>query len=249
MRARGAHPGATHDAPPLARRIAEQDWRCIERELDARGHAVLPELLCADECEALTALYGVERRFRSRVDMVRHGFGRGEYKYFRYPLPDPVQELRALLYPPLAGIANRWHEMTGTEIRFPGTLESCLASCHAAGQVQPTPLLLRYGEEDFNCLHQDRYGEYVFPLQVTVLLSRPGVDFTGGAFVLTEQRPRMQSRVEVIPLEQGDAVAFAANQRPVNGSRGPYRVKVRHGVSRVRSGRRFAFGLIFHDAL
>lgn len=180
--------------------------------------------------------------------MSRHGFGRGEYRYFAYPLPSPVGELRAALYPPLALIANEWSRRLGEKRRFPATLEAFLARCHGAGQVKPTPLLLQYGPDDYNCLHQDLYGEWVFPLQLTVLLSQPGRDFSGGEFVLTEQRPRMQSRVEVVPLEQGDAVLFAVAERPVRGVRGEYRVKLRHGVSRVRSGRRHTLGVIFHDA-
>jgi hypothetical protein len=193
-------------------------------------------------------MYDEDARFRSTVVMARHGFGRGEYRYFAYPLPQRLQELRSALYGPLAAIANRWTHALGQDLRYPDQLDDFLARCHAAGQLRPTPLILRYRAGDYNCLHQDLYGEQVFPLQVAVLLSRPGADFSGGEFVLTEQRPRMQSRVEVVPLEQGDAVVFAVNQRPVQGTRGPYRVAMRHGVSRLRSGERFTLGIIFHDA-
>ncbi|MDO8378516.1 2OG-Fe(II) oxygenase [Phenylobacterium sp.] len=218
-------------------------------DLDTYGCAVLPGLLTPSECRDLAALYGQEEGFRSRVVMARHGFGRGEYRYFSYPLPDPVQQLRETLYPRLVGIANRWNETMGIGVRYPLRHKDFLARCHAAGQVRPTPLLLQYGPGDYNCLHQDLYGEHVFPLQVAVLLSAPGTDFTGGEFVLTEQRPRMQSRAEVVPLGQGDAVVFAVHHRPVQGTRGPYRVTLRHGVSRLRSGTRHTLGVIFHDAL
>jgi hypothetical protein len=201
------------------------------------------------ECEALAALYRDEDLFRSRVVMQRHNFGRGEYKYFAYPLPALVAELRTALYPPLARIANTWNATLGRDARFPEEHAAFIARCHGAGQSRPTPLLLLYGEDDYNCLHQDLYGEHVFPLQLTILLSEPARDFTGGEFVLTEQRPRMQSRAEVVPLEQGDAVVFAVQQRPVAGSRGAYRVTMRHGVSRVRSGRRMTAGIVFHDAV
>jgi len=220
----------------------------LEAELDAHGCAVLPALLTPAQCRDLAALYGQEEGFRSRVVMARHGFGKGEYRYFAYPLPDPVQALRESLYPRLVGIANRWNETLGVPVRYPLRHEEFLARCHAAGQVRPTPLLLQYGPGDYNCLHQDLYGEHVFPLQVAVLLSAPGEDFTGGEFVLTEQRPRMQSRAEVVPLRQGDAVVFAVHHRPVQGTRGPYRVTLRHGVSRLRSGARHTLGVIFHDA-
>jgi uncharacterized protein len=220
----------------------------IEAELDARGCATVSGLLTASECEELAGLYDDEERFRSRVVMARHGFGRGEYKYFTYPLPELVGELRESLYPPLVAVANRWNRAMGVEVEYPDDHAAFVRRCHAAGQTRPTPLLLRYEEGDYNCLHQDLYGEHVFPLQWTVLLSRPGRDFTGGEFVLTEQRPRMQSRVEVVALEQGDAVVFAVHRRPVEGSRGFYRVNLRHGVSRVRSGRRHTLGVIFHDA-
>lgn len=224
------------------------DWQAIEDDLNRHGCAVVPGLLDTGACRALAAQYEQPERFRSRVVMARHGYGRGEYQYFAYPLPEPVAALRSALYAPLAAIANRWQASLGLAARFPLEHDAFLARCHAAGQVRPTPLLLRYGEGDYNCLHQDLYGEHVFPLQLAVLLSRPQVDFTGGEFVLTEQRPRMQSRVEVVPLQQGDAVIFAVAQRPVNGVRGSYRVTMRHGVSRLRSGARHTLGVIFHDA-
>jgi len=223
-------------------------WPAVAAQLDSQGCAVLPSLLTSADCRELAELYAEESRFRSRVVMSRHGFGRGEYKYFAYPLPPLVTELRTALYPHLAPVANEWSRRLGAEPRYPASLEAFLRCCHAAGQVKPTPLLLQYGPEDYNCLHQDLYGEWVFPLQLTVLLSQPGRDFTGGEFVLTEQRPRMQSRAEVVPLAQGDAVVFAVHHRPVRGTRGDYRVNLRHGVSRVRSGRRHTLGVIFHDA-
>ncbi|WP_242594758.1 2OG-Fe(II) oxygenase [Corallococcus exiguus] len=232
----------------IAERVRAVDWEGTGRELDARGCAALEHLLTPDECEALALLYDVEDAFRSRVVMARHGFGRGEYKYFDHPLPEVVTELRTALYPCLAPIANRWNTAMGIDVRYPDVHADFLARCHEAGQVRPTPLLLRYGVDDYNCLHQDLYGEHVFPLQVAILLSEPGRDFTGGEFVLTEQRPRMQSRAEVIPLRQGDAVVFAVHHRPVQGTRGTYRVNLRHGVSRVRSGMRHTMGIIFHDA-
>ncbi|MDY0744419.1 2OG-Fe(II) oxygenase [Paucibacter sp. R3-3] len=220
----------------------------LEAELNEQGCALLPGLLDAGDCTAIAALYAREEGFRSRVLMQRHGFGRGEYRYFAYPLPDPVAGLRERFYPVLAPIANRWHQAMGLEPRFPATHGEFLQRCHAAGQTRPTPLLLQYDAGDYNCLHQDLYGEHVFPLQIAVLLSEPGRDFEGGEFVLTEQRPHMQSRAEVVPLRQGDAVVFAVNHRPVTGSRGVYRVAMRHGVSRLRSGRRHTLGVIFHDA-
>lgn len=224
------------------------DWERAEAELDARGCALLPGLLSAADCAALAALYESPDRFRSKVIMQRHGFGQGEYQYFAYPLPEPVAALRCALYEPLVPIANRWHQALGLDARFPARHADFIARCHAAGQRRPTPLLLRYREGDYNCLHQDLYGEQVFPLQIAVLLSEPGEDFEGGEFVLTEQRPRQQSRPEVVPLRRGDAVLFAVNQRPVMGTRGIYRVAMRHGVSRLRAGRRHTLGLIFHDA-
>lgn len=224
------------------------DWKRVEAELDRQGCAMIEGLLAAEECRAVEALYADDARFRSRIVMERHGYGRGEYKYFSYPLPDPVARLREALYPRLAPIANRWNESMGIDVRFPERLEAFLARCHAAGQERPTPLLLRYGAGDYNCLHQDLYGEHVFPLQVAILLSRPEEDFSGGEFVMTEQRPRMQSRPMVVPLRQGDAVAFAVHHRPVRGTRGFHRVNLRHGVSELRSGRRHTLGIIFHDA-
>jgi hypothetical protein len=221
----------------------------LETDLDAQGCAVIEKLLSREECHAFAALYPEERHFRSTVPMARHGFGRGEYRYFRYPLPDQLTALRATLYRRLAPIADRWNERMGIARRYPADHADYLVECHAAGQRRPTPLLLRYGPGDYNCLHQDLYGDLVFPLQVAVLLSEPGQDFAGGEFVLTEQRPRLQSRAEVVPLRQGDGVAFAVNQRPVAGSRGCYRVTMRHGVSRIRSGQRHTLGIIFHDAL
>jgi hypothetical protein len=232
----------------VARRVDALAWERVAQDLDAHGCARVEGLLGADACEALAGLYPLEDRFRSRVVMARHGFGRGEYRYFRYPLPELVSALRTALYPRLAPLANRWHEALGSEVRFPAEHAAYLARCHRAGQRRPTPLLLRYGAGDYNCLHQDLYGEHVFPIQATILLSAPGRDFTGGEFVLTEQRPRMQSRAEVVALAQGDAVLFAVHHRPLRGARGVYRVNLRHGVSRLRSGLRYALGLIFHDA-
>jgi hypothetical protein len=216
--------------------------------LDRDGYAVLPRLLSADECRDLAALYDERERFRSRVVMARHGYGSGEYKYLAYPLPPLVAGLRQSLYPSLAPIANRWQAQLGREAGFPDTLDRYLARCHQAGQQRPTPLILKYGPGDYNCLHQDLYGELVFPLQATVLLSRPGDDFSGGEFLLVEQRPRRQSKGEIVPLRQGDAVIFPVNHRPVAGARGAYRATMRHGVSRVHSGNRFTLGIIFHDA-
>jgi len=233
----------------LIRKVLDgTDWAAVAARLNATGCALLPGLLAPAACRELAGLYPDEPRFRSRVVMSRHGFGRGEYKYFTYPLPPLIGELRTALYPRLAPIANEWSRRLREDRRYPASLAAFLASCHAAGQVKPTPLLLQYGPEDYNCLHQDLYGEWVFPLQLTVLLSEPRRDFTGGEFVLTEQRPRMQSRVEVVPLGQGDGVVFAVHHRPVHGARGDYRVNLRHGVSRVHSGRRHTLGVIFHDA-
>ena len=229
-------------------RVDAIDWAQATADLDAQGCAVLKGLLSPEECAALAALYPDDKNFRSRIVMGRHGFGRGEYKYFAYPLPDLIAQLRPALYARLCPVANRWNETMGIDIRYPDSHEAFLKRCHDAGQTRPTPLLLQYGVDDYNCLHQDLYGEHVFPLQVAILLSQPGRDFTGGEFVLTEQRPRMQSRPEVVPLAQGDAVAFAVHVRPVQGTRGPYRVNLRHGVSRVRSGHRHTVGVIFHDA-
>ncbi|HKW54151.1 MAG TPA: 2OG-Fe(II) oxygenase [Stellaceae bacterium] len=228
-------------------RITGIDAAQLTASLDERGYATLPALLDAGQCRALAALYADETAFRSRVVMQRHGFGHGEYKYLRYPLPAPVAELRHALYPLLAPVANRWREALGEEGRFPAALDGFLAECHAAGQTRPTPLILRYAAGDYNCLHQDLYGALVFLLQLTILLSDPA-DFTGGEFLLVEQRPRMQSKGEVVPLRQGEAVVFAVHHRPVRGTRGFYRVNQRHGVSRLRSGTRATLGIIFHDA-
>jgi hypothetical protein len=238
-------------APALAsidERVDAIDWTRVGLALDAQGSAVVEDLLSAAECMALAALYADDARFRSRVVMARHGFGRGEYKYFDYPLPEPVAHLRTALYPKLAPIANRWHAAMAMATRFPEDHAAFIECCHAAGQTRPTPLLLQYREGDYNCLHQDLYGAQVFPLQVVILLSEPGRDFSGGEFVMTEQRPRMQSRVDVLPLRQGDAAVIAVHQRPMQGTRGSYRVNLRHGVSRVRSGLRHTAGIVFHDA-
>ena len=229
-------------------RVKRLDWQSLQEELDRQGNAILPHILYSDECESIAQLYSEDHLFRSRVVMLQHGFGRGEYKYFRYPLPELVARLRAALYGYLVGVANRWNTAMGFGVRYPDTHDEFIKQCHAAGQVNPTPLLLEYREGDYNCLHQDVYGEHLFPIQVAILLSEPERDFTGGEFVLTEQRPRMQSRPEVVPLRQGDAVAFAVRHRPVQGTRSTYRVNLRHGVSRLRSGHRYTFGIIFHDA-
>jgi hypothetical protein len=228
--------------------VGAQDWNQVSAHLDAEGWATLDGLLSPAQCDDIAGLYPEGSRFRSRIVMARHGFGRGEYKYFAYPLPLPVQSLREALYPRLAPIASRWNASMGIGIRYPLTLAEFLERCHAAGQTRPTPLLLQYGKDDYNCLHQDLYGEHVFPLQVAILLSEPGQDFTGGEFVLTEQRPRMQSRPSVVPLRRGDGVVFAVHNRPVQGTRGFYRVVLRHGVSKLHSGHRHTLGIIFHDA-
>jgi len=229
-------------------RVDGYDWTTVAEHLDAQGWAAFPKLLTANETGAISALFDDDARFRSHVVMARHGYGRGEYKYFKYPLPAPIGELRTALYPRLVPIANRWNEAMGIDVGYPARHGDFIERCHTAGQTRPTPLLLQYGEGDFNALHQDVYGEHVFPLQVMVLLSHPGEDFTGGEFVLTEQRPRMQSRVEVVPLGRGDGVVWAVRNRPVQGTRGSYRVTMRHGVSRIRSGHRHTLGVIFHDA-
>lgn len=233
----------------LTEQLASLDWSTLTAQLDADGHALIPGLLDRAQCEMLRALYEQDAPFRSRVVMARHNFGLGEYRYFAYPLPALLQSLREAFYPPLRAIANSWHERMGTGIHYPPEHADYLAQCHAAGQRRPTPLLLRYRAGDYNCLHQDLYGELAFPLQVAILLSRPGEEFEGGELVLTEQRPRMQSRASVVPLQQGDAVLFAVAQRPVRGARGYHRVSLRHGVSRLHTGERFTLGLIFHDAL
>ncbi len=234
--------------PAVMERVAALDWNAFAAGLEAHGCATTGPLLTAEECAALAQSYPSDGLFRSRVVMARHGFGRGEYKYFAYPLPDLVAALRETLYPPLAEIANRWNEAMAIAARYPRDHAAYLTRCHRAGQTKPTPLLLQYGAGDFNCLHQDIYGEAIFPLQVAFLLSQPGEDFTGGEFVLTEQRPRMQSRAEVVPLRQGEGVIFPVHHRPVRGTRGTYRVNMRHGVSRLRSGQRHTLGIIFHDA-
>jgi uncharacterized protein len=232
----------------ITQRLTSIPWERVEADLDAFGGAVVEHLLTEQECTAIVAMYARDEIFRSRVVMGRHGFGSGEYKYFSYPLPGVVEGLRAQLYLRLAPIANRWNETLRTDVRYPASHAEFLKRCHDAGQCRPTPLLLQYGEADYNCLHQDLYGEHVFPIQVAVLLSEPGRDFEGGDFVLMEQRPRMQSRVEVVPLRQGDAAAFAVHHRPAQGTRGAYRVNLKHGVSRIRRGHRNTLGIIFHDA-
>jgi hypothetical protein len=224
------------------------EWQTVGAELDQHGCATVGPLLSARQCRSVAALFASDAPFRSRIVMAKHGFGKGEYKYFAYPLPPLIETLRTALYPPLAAIANRWNEAMGVDVRYPAHHADFLDRCHQAGQTKPTPLLLQYAAGDYNCLHQDLYGEHVFPLQVAILLSAPGEDFTGGEFVLTEQRPRMQSRAEVVPLQQGEAVVFPVRERPVRGTRGVYRVNMRHGVSRLRSGQRHTLGLIFHDA-
>jgi hypothetical protein len=233
---------------PAGSRVARLDWTRISNDLEAQGSTIIEKLLSPRECEAISALYGEDAAFRSTIVMARHGFGRGEYKHFSYPLPALIARLRDALYERLAPIANRWNERLGVEMRYPAKHAGFLKLCHEAGQLRPTPLLLRYRPGDYSCLHQDLYGDLAFPLQVAILLSEPGEEFLGGEFVLTEQRPRMQSRVEVAPLRRGDAIVFPVHHRPVKGSRGDYRVNMRHGVSRLRSGRRFTLGIIFHDA-
>ena len=236
-------------AEVIADRSSSVDWDRVAEDLDARGSTVLERLLTPEECLALVGLYPVDSLFRSRIVMGRHGFGRGEYKYFSYPLPEVIAAIRTAVYRELAPLANRWNDSMGIDVRYPADHAQFIARCHEAGQLKPTPLLLQYGVDDYNCLHQDLYGEHVFPLQMAVLLSEPGRDFTGGEFVMTEQRPRMQSRAEVVRLRQGDAVIFAVHHRPVQGTRGVYRVNLRHGVSRIRSGHRHTVGIIFHDAV
>lgn len=240
--------GVSITSPDNTARLNALEWPRISQDLDTQGSAVLERLIPPDECRSLVAMYPKDDLFRSRVVMASHGFGRGEYKYFAYPLPQIVAKLRTELYPRLAPIANRWNAAMGIEIQYPESHAEFIKRCHDAGQNKPTPLLLQYASGDYNCLHQDLYGEHVFPIQVAILLSEPVRDFVGGEFVLTEQRPRMQSRPEVVPLRQGDAVAFAVHHRPVQGTRGFYRVNLRHGVSRIRSGHRHTVGIIFHDA-
>lgn len=237
-------------AKDIVQRVEALDWNHISQDLDSYGNAIIENLISSNDCDALINLYSEGSIFRSRVVMEQHGFGRGEYKYFSYPLPDIIASLRTTLYPHLAAIANQWNDMMNIiDISYPERHADFIARCHDAGQLKPTPLLLRYGEDDYNCLHQDLYGQHIFPLQLTILLSAPQRDFVGGEFVLAEQRPRMQSRPEVVPLRQGDAVVFAVHNRPVKGARGNvYRVNLRHGVSRIRSGHRYTLGIIFHDA-
>jgi uncharacterized protein len=235
-------------ATDIGSRVEARDWQAIDANLDAYGWAMLTKLLTGTECDTIAACYRDDRRFRSHIVMARHGFGRGEYKYFAYPLPENVAALRSAVYPRLVPIANRWNAAMGIDVRYPETHGGFIERCHQAGQTRPTPLLLQYGEGDFNALHQDLYGEHVFPLQLAVLLCEPERDFTGGEFVLIEQRPRMQSRAEVVPLRRGDGVVFAVRHRPMQGKRGTYRVTLRHGVSRLRSGHRHTLGVIFHDA-
>jgi hypothetical protein len=223
-------------------------WERVSRDLDAEGNAVIKNILSPDECDEMRALYQNEKIFRSNIVMERHGFGRGEYRYFKYPLPDLITTLRTSLYPHLVPIANSWNEAMGIDVRYPATHAKYIQRCHRAGQDKPTPLLLKYGPDDYNCLHQDLYGEHVFPLQIAILLSQPETDFTGGEFVMTEQRPRMQSRPMVVSLQKGDSVVFAVNNRPMKGKKSVYRVNLRHGVSRLRSGSRYTLGIIFHDA-
>jgi hypothetical protein len=232
----------------IAERVGAIDWGQASRDLDAEGSAMIERFLSPADCQEIVGLYEKNDIFRSRVVMAQHGFGRGEYKYFSYPLPRLIEALRTAFYPHLVPVANRWNKAMGIDVQYPDQHASYIERCHRAGQVRPTPLMLQYGADDYNCLHQDLYGEHLFPLQLTILLSEPDKDFTGGEFVLTEQRPRMQSRPVVVPLRQGDGVLFAVNNRPVHGTRGFYRVKMRHGVSRVRWGRRHTVGIIFHDA-
>ncbi len=234
--------------PSIEKRVAGLDWQRIAADLNAHGCAVVPALLAPGECKSIEKLYAAENLFRSRVVMARHGYGRGEYQYFAYPLPELVATLRTALYPGLAAIANAWNAKLNVDTRYPENHADYLACCHRAGQTRPTPLILKYETGDYNCLHQDLYGEHLFPLQIAFLLSAPERDFTGGEFVLSEQRPRMQSRAEVVPLTRGDGVIFPVRHRPVQGARGIYRVVMRHGVSRLRSGHRHTLGIIFHDA-
>jgi hypothetical protein len=233
---------------PVVERVDAFDWQGIGRDLDQQGNAMMEQLLSPEECRGIAGLYPNDDIFRGRVVMGRHGFGRGEYKYFSYPLPDLLSQLRTAVYPHLVPVANCWNDAMGIDARYPEQHADFVECCHNAGQVRPTPLLLQYGVDDYNCLHQDLYGEHVFPLQLAILLSDPGADFTGGEFIMTEQRPRMQSRPMVVPLRRGDGVIFAVHNRPVQGTRGTYRVNLRHGVSRVLSGRRHTVGIIFHDA-
>jgi hypothetical protein len=238
----------SHAIDTIAARADAVNWTQVRADLDAQGWAIVPKLLTHTEVRYSGALFGQDQIFRSHVVMARHGFGRGEYKYFSYPLPPLIQTLRSVAYLHLAPIANQWHERMRNDVRFPPHHAAFLARCHQNGQTRPTPLLLRYGPDDYNCLHRDLYGEHVFPIQIALLLDQPDEDFTGGEFVMTEQRPRMQSRAMVLPLEKGDAAIFAVNSRPVRGTRGDYQVKLNHGVSKLHSGKRHTLGVIFHDA-
>ena len=240
--------GAALSSTGIHARVDGVDWTKVHSDLDAQGWAVVPKLLTDAEADSIARLYPLEQGFRSHVIMARHGFGRGEYKYFSYPLPPLIHALRSAAYPHLVPIANQWHDRMGKDIRFPDDHAAFLDRCHQAGQVRPTPLLLEYAPEDYNCLHRDLYGEHVFPLQIAILLDRPGIDFEGGEFVMTEQRPRMQTRAMVLPLKKGDAAVFAVNSRPMKGTRGDYQVKLNHGVSKLYSGKRHTMGIIFHDA-
>ena len=242
------HAGVDRDSDSIAARVEAIAWEEISRELNAEGNAIVKRILSPQECDEIRMLYQQDDAFRSRVVMERHGFGRGEYRYFSYPLPDPIASLRTLVYPHLVPTANLWNEAMGINVRFPAKHVDFIDRCHQAGQDKPTPLLLKYGVNDYNCLHQDLYGEHVFPLQLAILLSEPDAEFSGGEFVMSEQRPRMQSRPMVLPLRKGDGVLFAVNYRPVQGKKGTYRVNLRHGVSRIRSGNRYTLGIIFHDA-
>ena len=239
---------AAVSAGAIEARVDAVDWAAVHGDLDAQGWALVPQLLTHAEADSIAGLYHEERGFRSQVVMARHGYGRGAYKYFSYPLPPLIQALRTTAYPHLAPIANEWHARMGHAVRFPDRHAAFLARCHEAGQVRPTPLLLEYGPGDYNCLHRDLYGEHVFPMQIAILLDQPGEDFKGGEFVMTEQRPRMQTRAMVLPLRRGDAAVFAVNSRPMRGTRGDYQVKLNHGVSRLYSGKRHTVGVIFHDA-
>ncbi len=241
--------GSAAGSTAIEARVDGVDWTTVHADLDAQGWSVAPQLLTNAEADHIAGLYHQEHGFRSHIIMARHGFGRGGYKYFSYPLPLLIQAVRTAAYPHLAPIANQWHARMGKDVRFPNDHAAFLERCHRAGQTRPTPLLLEYAPEDYNCLHRDLYGEHVFPLQIAILLDQPGEDFTGGEFVMTEQRPRMQSRVMVLPLEKGDAVIFAVNGRPMKGARGDYQVKLNHGVSKIHSGKRHTVGVIFHDAV
>jgi hypothetical protein len=240
--------GGDADCTAIKARVDSIDWAKVRADLDVQGWAVVPKLLTHAEADGISNLYPQEEGFRGHVVMARHGFGRGEYKYFSYPLPSLIQTLRAAVYPHLVPIANQWHERMRKEGRFPPEHAAFLERCHEAGQVRPTPLLLEYAPEDYNCLHRDLYGDHVFPIQIAILLDQPGEDFEGGEFVMIEQRPRMQTRAMVLPLRKGDAAIFAVNFRPMKGTRGDYQVRLNHGVSKLYTGKRHTVGVIFHDA-